>query len=199
MGKLAGQAYIDYWRTRMARGPEEASFDGRDADRQGEAIWEFIEPCIKRLRPDTILDFGCGYGRMMRRLRALWPAAELHGVDLCQEALSSIQQDWRDSEQPKLSTSIPDRLSVDLIFDCMALQHITDEITFENAVMDFHRLNLGGVLVLFENISQPRAEHVRDMNAGSYMDLWPGLTWTNTGILRLKGQAHALMIGVNRG
>jgi trans-aconitate methyltransferase len=198
MGKLNGQAYLDYWRTRIARGPEEVSFDGRDAEIQGEKIWEFMEPYIKALRVDSILDFGCGYGRMMRRLRALWPSAELYGVDLCQEALTSIRQNWRDSEPPKLSTSIPAALSVDLIFDCMALQHITDDISFENAVMDFYRLRPGGVLVLFENISSPKADHVRDMSMSDYLELWPDLTWAATLVLRLNGQAHALLVGVSR-
>jgi trans-aconitate methyltransferase len=198
MGKLAGAAYLDYWRTRMARGPQEVSFNGRDEERQGEAIWEFVEPYIKSLRPNSILDFGCGYGRMMRRLRALWTNAEIYGVDLCQEALSSIQQNWRDKNPPKLSTSIPDRLSFDLIFDCMALQHITDEIAFENAVIDFYRLEIGGVLALFENVAQPKADHVRDMSMVDYMNLWPGMTWTAAGILRLNGQAHSLIIGVNK-
>jgi SAM-dependent methyltransferase len=198
MGKLSGQAYQNYWSERIARGPEEVSFDGRGADRQGNEIWEFIEPCINSFRPDSVLDFGCGYGRMMNKLRDLWPAARIYGVDLCRKALDFIQQNWSAGAPPELSTSIPDQLTVDLIFDCMALQHVTDEAAFEGAVMNIYRLQPGGALVLFENVSKPKADHVRDMSIDDYLALWPGLNWKTISILRLQGQAHALMIGVHQ-
>lgn len=190
--KLAGAAYVDYWQTRIAKGSDQVSFNGVGADKQGDEIWEFIQSHIADLRPRSILDFGCGYGRMMRRMHALWPNAKLHGVDLCREALDSVT----DCGKPKLYTRIPKGLRVDLVFDCLALQHITDDTVFIEVVESFRALlTNSGRLVLFDNVSQPGASHVRDMSAKDYMDLWPELQWQDCGVLTLGLQAHALMIG----
>lgn len=200
MPKLAGKQYIDYWRTRIARGPDQVSFNGQHADRQGQDIWQFVSGRLEGLRPGSVLEFGCGYGRMLRRLHALWPAATLYGVDICPAALDSIAQDknWRECGKPKLSDSIPET-RFDLIFDCLALQHVTDDSVFHNLTSKFYtRLNHGGHLVLFENIAFPCAKHVRDMGAPDYMRIWPDLEWTDCGVLMLGFQNHALMIGAKQ-
>ncbi len=90
MNKLHGHAYLDYWQKRMALGPEQAGFDGRKADRQGVDIWSFMSDWLKRMDPKSVLDFGCGYGRMMRRLHSLWPKAKIQGDDICKAAVDSI-------------------------------------------------------------------------------------------------------------
>jgi SAM-dependent methyltransferase len=198
MAKLTGDRYLDYWRARMAKGPDQAGFDGRDADRQGDDIWKFIKPWISRMDPGSVLDFGCGYGRFLRKMHSLWPKAKLHGVDLCPEAIEHIARDsnWFDCGKPKLSTSIPARLKVDLVFDCLALQHVTDDGMLKKTVADFGRiLKPGGRFVLFENIASPGADHVRDMTAAEYMALWPEPQWLDCGMLMLGSQEHALLIG----
>lgn len=196
MAKLTGTAYLDYWRTRMAKGADQASFNGRDADLQGEQIWAFIGPKLSELKPRSVLDFGCGYGRMLKRIAGIWPEANLHGVDLCSEALESLSRDWPAAKPPKLSTSIPARLRVDLIFSCLALQHVTDDALLADIVNRFWAaLNPSGVLVLFENVSCPGADHVRDSSAQDYELLWPDLKWTQMGTLVLGFQGHALMAG----
>ncbi|MGK4593771.1 class I SAM-dependent methyltransferase [Amycolatopsis sp. w19] len=42
--------------------------------------------------PKRVLDFGCGYGRVMRSLRAAFPAAELIGCDMDQAALAGCAE-----------------------------------------------------------------------------------------------------------
>lgn len=199
MGKLRGKAYTEYWRTRMALGPEEASLNGRGADRQGEDIWRMLSPALEGLHPRSVLDFGCGWGRMLRKLHRLWPGVSMYGVDLCQEALDNMAQDrhWFDCGKPALSQAIPDdQEPVDLIFCCMVIQHITDnEILQQAADQIYQALRRNGHLVLFENVASPQTEHVRDMAAEDYMQLWPRLVWQEAGRMVLGVQEHALLIG----
>ncbi len=198
MTKLTGKNYLNYWRTRMAKGPDQAGFDGRNADHQGDVIWKFIKPWISDLSPRSVLDFGCGYGRFLRRMCALWPSAQFHGVDLSTEAIEYIERDCNgfDCGKPKLSTFVPASIKVDLIFDCLCLQHITDEDILRKTVSDLAKvLKPGGHLVLFENIACPGADHVRDMIAADYMNLWPELHWSDCGVLFLGFQGHALLVG----
>jgi trans-aconitate methyltransferase len=199
MGKLQGKGYLEYWRTRMAIGPNEASLNGRDADRQGEEIWRMLSLGLEDLRPRSVLDFGCGWGRMLRKLHRLWPGAEMCGIDLCQEALDDIAQDrnWFECGKPALYQAIPDdQAPVELILCCMVIQHITDEgILQETADQIYRTLKRRGHLVLFENVASPRADHVRDMTADDYMQLWPRLAWREEGRLVLGVQEHVLLIG----
>jgi trans-aconitate methyltransferase len=196
---MSGPRYLEYWRERMARGPDEAGFDGKESDRQGVEIWNFIEPHIKTLRPASLLEFGCGWGRMTRRLRSLWPDAAIHAVDLCEKALSSIRKEWREGMPPQLYTSIPEGLGVDLIFDCLAMQHVTDtDILLESVSSCRRALQPGGCVVLFENVSRPGADHMLDMDTTGYLSFWPEITWTTCRVINLDGQIHALMIGARR-
>jgi trans-aconitate methyltransferase len=198
MPKLAGQAYLDCWRTRMAQGADQAGFNGQDADRQGNEIWKFIEPWISGMKPRTVVDFGCGYGRMLRKMRILWPKSNLYGIDVCKEAIASINENWREPGYPKVfvQSQIPQNIRADLIFDCMVMQHITDDGILGDVVESFKTaLRPGGSIVLFENIAETGAKHMRDMPAENYMALFPELKWIEYSILMLGFQAHALMIG----
>lgn len=196
--KLTGQAYIDYWRRRMAKGPDEAGFNGRDAVAQGDAIWEFIRPHIAGFSPRSVFEFGCGYGRMLRKLYSLWQTAAFSGADLSGTALGATLETWPDPAFPPLlcvGSSLPG--PVDLIFTCLALQHVTDDEMFSGVVEDFRKnLRPGGHLVLFENVCKHGADHLRDMSSQSYMDLWPELEWIKYDqLLILNLQVHALLIG----
>jgi ubiquinone/menaquinone biosynthesis C-methylase UbiE len=42
--------------------------------------------------PDSILDIGCGTGRLLRRMHARWPAAKLVGIDLAEGMVSKAHQ-----------------------------------------------------------------------------------------------------------
>ncbi len=42
--------------------------------------------------PATVLDIGCGTGRLLRRMRDRWPAASLVGVDLAEGMVAQARQ-----------------------------------------------------------------------------------------------------------
>lgn len=197
MHKLTGLEYLDYWRTRMARGADQAGFNGQDADRQGHDIWKFISPWLQELHPRSAMEFGCGHGRILRRLRGLWPETTLYGVDICAEAVDAIARTWELPGLPQLSTEIPTQIQVNVIVDCLALQHVTDSDVRDDIAERLDAvLAPGGAIVLFENVAHPGAEHMWDASVRDYEGLWPQFQWSHgCGVLVLGYQCHALMIG----
>jgi SAM-dependent methyltransferase len=195
MKKLTGQDYIDHWKTRMAKGPLEAG-----TEKNADDTWRFIAGFVERDEPKSILEFGCGYGRMLRRLRNRWPKARLYGVDLSAEALEHMKANWQ-GRPPMLfnQDSPPMHIRVDLIFTCTVLQHVTDDGTLGRIAEGFRAiLRPGGSMVLFENVSHRTGEggaHMREFAAADYMALWPELKWRECGILVHRLEAHSLMIG----
>ena len=55
-----------------------------------------LAPAGKRLADfPTILDFGCGCGRVIRALKSLLPSADLHGTDIDAEAIAWLTANYR--------------------------------------------------------------------------------------------------------
>lgn len=198
--KLAGDQYRQYWKKRIAEGPENVAWAGMtqgQAEAQAEDIFSFVRPRLLELSaPKRVMEFGCGYGRMLRRLRALWSRSHLFGIDISPEAISNCYRDprvyTRNAEVP------PDEWrNFDIVFTCTVLQHITDEGVFRRAVNGLHRaVKPKGYLALFENVSSPGASHVRDAAVEDYLRAVPGrVQWQAPILHHIRGQAHALMIG----
>lgn len=198
--KLSGEEYRNYWRERMAKGADQVGYNGEDADAQGEIIWEAISPAMSGLNPRSVFEFGCGYGRMLKKLFSLWPSARFYGVDICPEALKHIADNAAEYGNPKLSERIPRGVHVDLVFDCLALQHVTDKAVLADVIAGFEALLPfnRGTIVLFENISETKAEHMLDYAPDQYEALWPSMDWQRIGPAILGYQEHMLMIGRKR-
>ena len=55
----------------------------RNLDAQARAIWPQEQALFARYgQPNRIFDVGCGTGEITARLAALYPSAQLHGVDV---------------------------------------------------------------------------------------------------------------------
>lgn len=197
MNKLTGGDYIAYWEKRIARGPDEVAYGGKNADQNGEMIWSFLLPSLLELQPRSIIDFGCGWGRMTAKLRNQFSDARITGIDLCAPAVDSVNARLADAATEAVRcSSIPAGMKVDLLFDCTVLQHVTDNLMFARVCSAFRTaLNPGGSLFLFENTWQPKAHHVRDMVAADYMGLWGDLRWSEPRAMDIRGETHTLMVG----
>lgn len=198
MDKLTGQAYIEHWDKRISKGPNEAGLE-----QNGDDTWEFI---IKHFtfKPGSVLEYGCSWGRMLRRIHKQWPKAKLYGVDLCQTALDGLKATWPDRDVPKLwcANTPPMGIKADMIFTCTVIQHVTDPDILKKIFAGFREiLKPGGKLVMFENITFEKGgggAHMIHYGIKNYTSLWPDLAWETGPIFQHGYNLHALLIGTRR-
>jgi ubiquinone/menaquinone biosynthesis C-methylase UbiE len=102
----------------------------------------------KGLTPGTILDVGCGTGRLLRKAREYWPKAQFIGVD---PAVGMIENARRLMPDAKFyvgqaeSLPLPDA-SVNLVFSTASFHHWQDQ---EKGLREIKRvLQVGGLLFL---------------------------------------------------
>jgi SAM-dependent methyltransferase len=197
MDKLKGQAYLEHWEKRMARGPHEAG-----TEENADAVWAFVKPHLADFTPRSVLEQGCAYGRMLRRIRNQWPKAKLYGVDISKDALTHLEANWVSRPPTLFNQSAPPLdIKVDMIWTCTVLQHVTDDQVLGEIVEGFRAiLNPKGKLVLFENVTWAHGgggAHMRHFGAADYMGLWPELRWQDCGTFMHGAESHELMIGTN--
>jgi ubiquinone/menaquinone biosynthesis C-methylase UbiE len=96
-------------------------------DRVQEALLDLAE---SRTRPKSILDVGCGTGRLLRKARERWPKAKVIGVDSSEGMVRKARQlapgvkfDVGKAE----SLPLPDS-SVDTAFSTMSFHHWSDQL-----------------------------------------------------------------------
>ncbi|MGD1004628.1 MAG: class I SAM-dependent methyltransferase [Methanoregulaceae archaeon] len=80
--------------------------------------------------PVSILDVGCGTGRLLRKARERWPNARLIGVDPAEGMVKKARLMMPDSTfmvSPAESISLPD-MSVDLVFSTASFHHWSDQL-----------------------------------------------------------------------
>lgn len=79
--------------------------------------------------PRSILDFGCGHGRVGRWLRAAYPDAELTGAELAQPAVDFYAETFR-AKGWKTSTTLEENIpgrTFDLIWAGSVVTHMPEE------------------------------------------------------------------------
>ncbi len=64
---------ISEFDTMLDAGQEDTYFE------TGRLALEICLRALKRHKPERILDFPCGFGRVLRWFRAQWPEAEIYG------------------------------------------------------------------------------------------------------------------------
>jgi SAM-dependent methyltransferase len=98
---------------------------------------------------DSILDFGSGYGRVLRVLRAAFPAAHLAASDIDADALEFCSKQF--GATPYLSHADPGHIAIDRQFDliwCGTLLTNLDQPMIGSLLRLFHAcLQPGGMLV----------------------------------------------------
>ena len=113
-------------------------------DRVQKAVLELA----KDAKPQTILDVGCGTGRLLRKTQTFWPNAQLIGVD---PAEAMITQAMRLFPKGKFyvamaeSLPLPDQ-SVDVVFSTLSYHHWADQDKGVNQIARI--LRSGGKFIL---------------------------------------------------
>ncbi len=129
-------------------GTYEASFSQRlffDHIQQ-HALWAVP----KGMQPESILDIGCGTGRLLRKAAARWPKARLTGVD---PAEGMVKEARRLTPQAQFHVSMAESLALpdgyaDLVFSTVSFHHWQDQL---QGIRQIARvLGPGGIFVLVD-------------------------------------------------
>jgi ubiquinone/menaquinone biosynthesis C-methylase UbiE len=96
-------------------------------DRLHKAVLDLVE---SRAHPKSIVDVGCGTGRLLRKARERWPDAQLIGVDPAEgmvEKARSLMPSATFYVSMAESLPLPDA-SADLVFSTMSYHHWADQV-----------------------------------------------------------------------
>jgi ubiquinone/menaquinone biosynthesis C-methylase UbiE len=112
--------------------------------------------------PGSVLDVGCGSGRLLRAAHARWPAARLFGVDPSEGMVEAGRQLTPAEMYVTGAESIPlPDASIDLAFSTIAFHHWADQARGLREVARV--LRPGGHLLLVDNIGPEwLARYLRD-------------------------------------
>jgi ubiquinone/menaquinone biosynthesis C-methylase UbiE len=112
-----------------------------------EDRWDFREcaQIIQRLKPNAILDIGCGLGAFLDIARAISPASQTYGQDLNE---AQVTNDLRSKNHKYLGSDVGalPASSVDLVTALQVLEHVSDPMGFLNSLI--RALQPGGRLLI---------------------------------------------------
>lgn len=101
------------------------------------------------LQPQTILDFGCGRGRMTDVFAQAYPEAAITGFDVSVQSIDVAKRTY--GHRASFCTEIPEGTCYDLIVASGVFHHILPEKQCEELRNVGRLLAPGGVIVLFEH------------------------------------------------
>jgi len=113
-------------------------FDRRSATYENARRQGYIFDRVQRIvldlakngkKPESILDVGCGTGRLIRKAKEIWPDARLVGVDPSEGMIRQATQLLPGAEFHVVmaeSLPLPDA-SVDLVFSTLSFHHWSDQ------------------------------------------------------------------------
>ena len=116
------------------------------AEGKAQYIWRLLGDRFM----GTILDYGCGHGRVARQLLKLFPAARIHGYDISAKTIDAAEETLR--RQVLLTSVEADLLpDYDLLVVAGVLHHVQpgERVPFMAALRD--RLSPSGRLLVFEH------------------------------------------------
>ncbi len=113
-------------------------FDRRSATYENSRRQGYIFDRVQRIvldlakngiKPESILDVGCGTGRLLRKAKELWPDARLIGVDPAEGMIQQATQLLPDAEfHVAMAESLPlPDASVDLVFSTLSFHHWSNQ------------------------------------------------------------------------
>ena len=142
-------------------------------------LWTgYYQPILKDITNDLskVLDFGCGVGRWIPLLAEYFK--EYYGVDIVITAIDNAKHQVPSTIKSNFDLIKDDIIpfgntTFDMIWTCVALQHITDDLLFEYISQFRQRMNPGGYLLCTENIAErENAEYIFFRGSDFYINLF---------------------------
>ncbi len=127
-------------------------YDGDYMDADAYSTWVHEGLAARRVRetleqvplqPLKVLDYGCGQGKWSSLLRSVFPAAEIHGIDISSVAVEKAARKHPDCHFSAFDGELSPfaDASFDLVFSFHVLEHVLD---VETSVRDIARLIVPG-------------------------------------------------------
>jgi ubiquinone/menaquinone biosynthesis C-methylase UbiE len=122
---------------------------------QAEAIWPQEQALFRKYEigdSPRIADIGCGTGEITRRLAALYPSAQLTGIDILESNLA-IARGTHGPDSSRIEYAVGDAFALDMenaSVDLLVCRHVSQAVpNFAAVLVEFKRvLKPGGVLHL---------------------------------------------------
>ena len=122
--------------------------------------------CLKRwvrgLEPTaTILDFGCGIGKLASLTARSFPQSTVYGYDVSPKCIEIARKKWEHIENLSFSTGLPSKTSFDLIIAANVFHHIKPRDRIGKILTLKELIKPGRNIVIFEhNPLNPLARHI---------------------------------------
>lgn len=111
----------------------------------------FIGEAIEKYQPKSILDAGCGYGRISMEILNRYPSVKLSGIDISEHYCSLYRQN---TGMPAYAGDISDISGLDQKFDMVlcitVMMYSSPDDIGKNFKILFEYLNNNGILILIE-------------------------------------------------
>src|SRR5690242_7844482 len=135
-------------------GSYEHSWVQRYFDEVHRVMIETVAAEAQTLNPKLILDVGCGTGRLLRRVAATWPEAQLVGVDAARGMIESARGLAPTATfHHAVAEALPMAdASVDVAFSAVSLHHWKNAAT---GIREVHRVLRNGGIFCLADISIP--------------------------------------------
>lgn len=141
---------------------------------------------------NNVLDFGCGTGRWYDLLNSI--SNSYYGTDLIK------QETDVDAHFDVISNNnIPFHpVKFDLIFTCVTLQHVIDDLLLEYYITQFYnRVNPSKFIFSVENVANAKDNtYIKFRSIETYRELFEaaGFTFIYLDTMNMGGESHALLV-----
>lgn len=188
------EAAIAYWRQRASmQGRKYVVRSMKNGKDQTKRLKRFIIAEMGGTRYDTVLDFGCGWGRFAPLLAA--HCGRYLGVDLVGEFRDDVPANasFQRADYPVKIDA--DDGSIDLVVALLVLQHITSDDWLAEIGGELRRVMRKGAKIVIVDDAISDAPHVRPRSADALMSLL-GLRRQSGDVLDLDSEgSHHYIIG----
>lgn len=99
--------------------------------------------------PKTILDVGCGYGRLANEMQLVYPQAEIYGIEVCKPFAEKFQEKFAGCFNGPIQEYRPDRL-FDAVVIVTVLMYVEPARLGETLLRLWDAVKPGGSLVVIE-------------------------------------------------
>jgi SAM-dependent methyltransferase len=112
--------------------------------------------CLNRWIPDTeatatILDFGCGTGKLASLTAQAFPESAVYGYDISPRSVEVARRKWGHLENLVFSSELPSKKFFDLIIAANVFHHIKSSGRAGKLLQLKDRIKPGGNIVIFEH------------------------------------------------